>query len=153
LTTAHNGSGPTVRRMQLGAKLRALREARGITREAAGHRIRGSESKISRMELGRVSFKERDVVDLLRLYGVTDPAEVEPLLALTKEANAPGWWQPYNEQYPTWFQNYLGLEEASTLIRTLRWLNVSVVATVTFSSSARAASARSAPRALGTRAV
>ena len=118
MTTAHNGSGPTVRRMQLGAKLRTLRESRGITREAAGHEIRGSESKISRMELGRVSFKERDVVDLLKLYRVTDPAEVERMLALTKEANAPGWWQPYNEQYPTWFQNYLGLEEASTLIRT-----------------------------------
>ena len=54
---------------------RRLRESRGITREAAGYSIRASESKISRMELGRVSFKARDVEDLLTLYGVTDEAE------------------------------------------------------------------------------
>jgi len=118
VTTAHHGSGPTVRRMQLGARLRALREAAGITREAAGYAIRGSESKISRLELGRVGFKERDVVDLLRLYRVTDPAEIDAMVGLAKEANAPGWWQPYNEHFPGWFQNYLGLEEAASLIRT-----------------------------------
>ena len=65
--------GPTVLRMLLGAHLRRLREAQGVTREEAGWEIRASESKISRMELGRVSFKERDIADLLTLYEVTDP--------------------------------------------------------------------------------
>ena len=37
--------------------------------------IRGSDSKISRMELGRVGFKERDVADLLTMYGVNDENE------------------------------------------------------------------------------
>ena len=64
--------GPTVLRMVLGAHLRRLREAKGITREDAGWKIRASESKISRMELGRVSFKERDIADLLTFYGVTN---------------------------------------------------------------------------------
>jgi transcriptional regulator with XRE-family HTH domain len=104
--------------MQLGARLRTLRESRGITREAAGYAIRGSESKISRMELGRVGFKERDVTDLLTLYGVDDVRELDRMLALLREANAPGWWQPYSELLAPWFQTYLGLEEASTLIRT-----------------------------------
>ena len=58
--------------MLLGAQLRRLRESSGVTREDAGWEIRASESKISRMELGRVGFKERDVADLLTLYGVTD---------------------------------------------------------------------------------
>ncbi|GIJ62488.1 transcriptional regulator [Virgisporangium aurantiacum] len=107
-----------MRRMQLGARLRHLREAKGLTREQAGWAIRGSESKISRMELGRVGFKERDVTDLLLLYGVDDEREHERLLAVTREANAPGWWQPYNDLLPAWFQNYLGLEEAATYIRT-----------------------------------
>jgi len=35
--------------------------------EKAAEAIRGSHSKISRMELGRVSFKERDVTDLLEV--------------------------------------------------------------------------------------
>ena len=113
-----NGGGPTVRRIQLGARLRSLRIAAGVTREDAGWAIRGSESKISRMELGRVSFKERDVVDLLRLYGVFDEDEHRRLVALAREANEPGWWHAYGDILTTWFQNYLDLEQAAELIRT-----------------------------------
>ena len=56
----------------LGAHLRRLREEAGITRTDAGWAIRGSESKISRLELGRVGFKVRDVDDLLTLYKLDD---------------------------------------------------------------------------------
>ena len=51
-------------RMLLGAQLRRLREAASVTRDDAGYHIRASGSKISRMELGRVSFKERDAGDV-----------------------------------------------------------------------------------------
>lgn len=112
------GSGPTVLRILLGNQLRKLRESRSITREDAGYEIRSSGSKISRIELGRVSFKERDVADLLTLYGVTDPQERAVLLALARQANAPGWWHHYGDVLPAWFQSYLGLEAASALIRT-----------------------------------
>ncbi|OJF11856.1 helix-turn-helix domain-containing protein [Couchioplanes caeruleus] len=114
--TEQNG-GPTVRRLQLGARLRSLRLAAGISRERAGYEIRGSESKISRMELGRVAFKERDVTDLLTLYGVTDSGEHQRLVALAREANSPGWWHSYGDVLATWFQNYLDLEQAAELIR------------------------------------
>jgi hypothetical protein len=102
----------------LGNQLRTLREANGVTREAAGWEIRASESKISRMELGRVGFKERDVADLLTLYGVSDEKEREALLTLAREANTPGWWHRYSDVMPSWFQSYLGLESAAALIRT-----------------------------------
>ena len=122
MSTAHpNGGsagGPTVRRLQLGARLRALREARGVSRDQAGYAIRASESKISRMELGRVSFKERDVTDLLSLYGVDDEAEHTRLLMMAREANTPGWWHSYGDLLASWFQNYLDLEQAAELIRT-----------------------------------
>jgi transcriptional regulator with XRE-family HTH domain len=111
------GSGPTVRRILMGTQLRRLREARGVTREDAGYHIRASESKISRMELGRVSFKERDVVDLLALYGVDDGAERNALVTLAREANAPGWWHQYTDVLPDWFQTYVGLEEAASVLR------------------------------------
>jgi transcriptional regulator with XRE-family HTH domain len=105
--------------MLLGAHLRRLREAQGVSREDAGWEIRCSESKISRIELGRVSFKERDIADLLSLYGVNegDP-ERERLLTLAREANTPGWWHRYGDVLPNWFQSYLGLESAASLIRT-----------------------------------
>ncbi|MFB7499740.1 helix-turn-helix domain-containing protein [Streptomyces sp. NPDC056161] len=103
--------------MLLGSQLRRLRESRGITREAAGYSIRASESKISRMELGRVSFKTRDVEDLLTLYGITDEAERESLLSLAREANVAGWWHSYSDVLPNWFPTYVGLEGAASLIR------------------------------------
>ncbi|MFB8107479.1 MULTISPECIES: helix-turn-helix transcriptional regulator [Streptomyces] len=115
--SAGESSGSVVRRILLGSQLRRLRESRGITREAAGYSIRASESKISRMELGRVSFKARDVEDLLTLYGVADDAERDPLLGLAREANVAGWWHSYGDVLPGWFQTYVGLEGAASLIR------------------------------------
>ncbi|MEU2178607.1 MULTISPECIES: helix-turn-helix domain-containing protein [Nocardia] len=112
-----SGGGPTVLRMVLGGKLRRLREARGITREAAGEAIRGSHSKISRLELGRTGCRERDLVDLLDLYEVTDPAERERYLELARQASASGWWARDNDWLPKWFDTYLGLEQAARLIR------------------------------------
>jgi transcriptional regulator with XRE-family HTH domain len=112
-----DGSGGSAAlRIQLGARLRRLRQARGISREAAGYEIRGSESKISRMELGRVPFKERDVTDLLALYGVGEPDRAV-LLSLARRANAPAWWRQFGEIVPPWYLSYLGLEEAASLIR------------------------------------
>ncbi|MFC4944480.1 helix-turn-helix domain-containing protein [Pseudonocardia sp. GCM10023141] len=110
-------SGPTVLRIGLGAQLRRKREAAGITRELAGDAIRASPAKISRLELGRVGFKERDVADLLTLYGVVDPSERSEFLGLAQRANAPGWWHRYADLLPTWFETYLGLEQAASVIR------------------------------------
>jgi hypothetical protein len=115
---AGSTGGPTVLRLLLGAHLRRLREASGVSRDDAGWAIRGSESKISRLELGKVSFKQRDLADLLTLYGVDDDDEREALLARAREANTPGWWHRYGDVLPNWFQSYLGLEAAAALIRT-----------------------------------
>jgi len=104
--------------MMLGSHLRRLRERAGVSRTDAGWAIRASESKISRLELGRVGFKERDVADLLTLYGVTEARERDRLLELAREANDRGWWHRYGDVTPDWFDAYLGLEAAAELIRT-----------------------------------
>ena len=110
-------AGPTVQRLVLGGHLRRLREQAGMTTERAAASIRGSHSKISRMEHGRVGFKERDIADLLTLYGITEGPEREALLKLAKEANTPGWWQAYSDILPTWVEPYFGLEAAASFIR------------------------------------
>jgi transcriptional regulator with XRE-family HTH domain len=97
--------------------LRRLREARGISAQEAAREIRGSESKISRIELGRNAVREVDIADLLSLYGITDQAEREQLLALASQANQPGWWHRYQDVLPSWFQAYIGLEESAESIR------------------------------------
>jgi transcriptional regulator with XRE-family HTH domain len=110
-------AGPTVLRLLLGAQLRKLREAKHISLEDAGRQIRASHSKMSRLELGRVGFKDRDLTDLLALYGVTGRAEIEALRALGKRANAQGWWHDYSDVLEGWFEAYVGLEEAASRIR------------------------------------
>jgi len=110
-------SAPTVLRILLGTQLRRLRESRNISAQEAARAIRGSESKISRIELGRNAVREVDIADLLKLYGITDAAEREELLTLASQANQQGWWHRYQDVLPLWFQSYIGLEESAESIR------------------------------------
>jgi len=112
------GGSPIALRILLGARLRRLREAKQISPEDAGYVIRASHSKISRLETGRVSFKDRDIVDLLTLYGVTNETQREEIRALAARTNSPGWWQDYSDMLASWFEEYLGLEEAAVQIST-----------------------------------
>lgn len=111
-------AGPTVLRMLLGNQLRRLREAADMTPDQAAYEIRSSRSKISRMERGRVGFKPRDVDDLLSLYGVADEETRMAMLSLATQANEPGWWSKFGDILPDWFEAYLGLEGAASMLRT-----------------------------------
>src|SRR5436305_12126187 len=110
--------GPTVPRMLVGIELHRYRDAAGISPEQAAYEIRASRSKISRMENGLVRFKERDVTDLLTLYGITDEHIRDRLVTLARQANTPGWWSKYGDILADWFESYLGLETAASVIRT-----------------------------------
>jgi len=107
----------TVLRMLLGAQLRRLREAAGLTPEKAGYEIRASRSKISRMETGRVGLKLRDIEDLLTLYGVADEKQRGQVVALARRSRKPEWWTQYTDVLPGWFETCLVLESAATAIR------------------------------------
>ena len=115
---AADGQGPTVPRMLVGIELHRYRDAAGITPEQAAYEIRASRSKISRMENGLVRFKERDITDLLTLYGITDEQIRDRLVTLARQANTPGWWSKYGDIMADWFESYLGLETAASVIRT-----------------------------------
>jgi transcriptional regulator with XRE-family HTH domain len=110
-------SGPTVLRIALGAQLRRLREASNLTPGQAADAIRATPSKISRLERGRTTPRQRDVADLLSLYGVTHEAERDKMLALSRQASTPGWWQQYGDVLPRWLELYIGLEKEASVIR------------------------------------
>jgi transcriptional regulator with XRE-family HTH domain len=114
--TPPSTEGPTVLRRLLGMQLRKLRESRNISAAEAAKAIRGSESKISRIELGKSAIREIDVLDLLTMYGV-DPAEREQFLTLAEQASRRGWWHQFSDVLPTWFQAYIGMEESAQSIR------------------------------------
>lgn len=109
--------GPTVLRAMVGNELRRLREDCDITRAVAADSIRGSEAKMSRLEAGRTGFRQRDVEDLLTLYGITDPMTRAGVVKMAEQANAPGWWHRYHEVMPTWLASFVGFEQDAVTIR------------------------------------
>lgn len=116
VTVPDSSEGPTVLRILLGIQLRKLRDERNISAKDAAKAIRASESKISRMELGRNAIREIDVLDLLTFYGVS-PSERQQLLTLAEQSSRPGWWHRYSDILPDWFQAYIGMEEGAHQIR------------------------------------
>jgi transcriptional regulator with XRE-family HTH domain len=104
--------------MVLGMRLRRLREGNGVSREQAADVIHGSESKISRLELGQLTVRTREVADLLTRYGLASGSERDELLQLARYANTRGWWHDYPGALPTWFRTYVGLESAASQVRT-----------------------------------
>lgn len=101
---------PTLRRRELGARLRALRQDQGMTVEQVAERLLCSPSKVSRMETGQRGATPRDVRDLCVIYNVTDAAQVEHLMDLVKEGKQQGWWQSHELDY---FATYVDLEQAA----------------------------------------
>lgn len=65
-----------------------------------------------------MALKERDVADLLTLYGLDDESDRAAIMSLARRANDPGWWQQYSDILPSWFPSYLGLETAAERIHT-----------------------------------
>jgi transcriptional regulator with XRE-family HTH domain len=104
---------PTVRRRELGALLRALRSERGLTVEQVAAELLCSPSKVSRMETGNRGATARDIRDLCRIYGVTDPAQQGRLTRLAAAGKRQGWWQGYELDY---FATYVGLEEEAVAL-------------------------------------
>jgi transcriptional regulator with XRE-family HTH domain len=103
---------PTVRRRELGALLRALRNQKGLTVEQAADQLLCSPSKVSRMETGHGAATLRDIRDLCNLYGVTDQAERDRMMTLAREGKRQGWWQSYDLE----FGIYVGLEAEAVVI-------------------------------------
>ena len=92
--------GSAVLRVILGSQLRQFREDAGVTSEQAGHQIRASRAKISRMEHGRVAVKDRDLADLLTFYGITDEMVQANMLSIARQAKTPDWWSKYDDIMP-----------------------------------------------------
>ena len=101
---------PTLRRRELGALLRALRNENGLTVEQVAERLLCSPSKVSRMETGQ-GATARDIRDLCDLYDITD-AERDRLQALAREGKRRAWWQSYDLAYA----DYVGLEADAVTI-------------------------------------
>lgn len=109
-------TGSTVPRRQLGRYLRGSREQARMTVRAAAKALEWSEAKMWRIETGMVPLRSHDVEAMCRTYGVSTEL-TEALTALAKETKARGWWHAYGEVIPSWFNVFVGLEEAATSLQ------------------------------------
>jgi transcriptional regulator with XRE-family HTH domain len=100
--------GPTVRRKQLGAALRQLREAAKISMDEVAAHLDRSRSGISQMETGRTAPRKPDLESLLRLYGADDQTAAA-LEELRREGSKRGWWSTY--KLPDYLADLVGLED------------------------------------------
>ncbi len=86
---------PTLRSQWLGKLLRDLRESLNITLRDAGNHLMRDASTISRIEAGLVPARMPDVVELMNLYKVKDPAIRTGLEQLTLDIANKNWWDGY----------------------------------------------------------
>jgi len=89
-----------------------MREAHHLSCADAGRAVGWSESKISRIETGRVGVRQPDLERLLDLYEVSDETRTA-LLALRRQATHRGWWHSYADALPAYFEDYVGLEDGA----------------------------------------
>lgn len=113
-------STPTVRRRRLGVKLRALRDALGLTLDEVAEKSNSAitTAKLSRLETARSAAKAPDVELLLDLYGTDDRELRTALLALTREGARRGWWQSYRGVLSPAYEDLISLEAEATSVRT-----------------------------------
>ncbi len=111
------GSGPTVRRRQLMAELKRLREAARLTQEDVAERLDWHPTKVMRIETGRTAPHPNDVRLMLDLYGVTDRDQASALVKLAKDARQRGWWYSYRDVLLNRYEFFIGLEWEASSIR------------------------------------
>jgi transcriptional regulator with XRE-family HTH domain len=104
-----------MRRRQLGAELRQLREVASLRMEDAAAALDCARSRISHIETGRNAVRKPDLEMLLRLYGALD--RLATLEELRREGTKRGWWATY--RLPEYLSGYIGFEVDATALRAL----------------------------------
>jgi transcriptional regulator with XRE-family HTH domain len=96
-------------------ELRRLREASGLKIHQVATTLGCSDSKISRIETGRVRATPRDVRDMLNIYGVTG-RQRDGLIQLARDARQRGWWHQAFGDLP--MTTLVSLEHVAVSIQT-----------------------------------
>lgn len=107
----------TVRGRRLSIELKRLREAAGLSGEQVASHLEWSQSKVSRIETGRIAVSNKDLRSLLALYEVSEDKQ-DRCFELAKGANVKGWWAAYTDAIPRDYADYIELESAACSILT-----------------------------------
>jgi transcriptional regulator with XRE-family HTH domain len=100
-------------RRQLGDELRRLRGNRTLA-DVADH-LGWSESKISRIENGKLGISEADLTQLVEIYSPTEQERAR-VAALTSSSSRTTWWEPYSDALTDPYEAYIAAEERAASI-------------------------------------
>ncbi|MBC9717631.1 helix-turn-helix transcriptional regulator [Streptomyces sp. TRM66268-LWL] len=109
-------STPTERQRRLGAELRKMRVAAGMTTEFAAGLLGVPRTNVPNMESGRSGISADRVRTLASNYGCADEELVDALAAMASERDK-GWWEQYRGQLPV---SFLDIAEMEWRARRLR---------------------------------
>lgn len=105
-----------VKKRRLRSALRDARNAIDMTQHRAAIELSWSQSKIVRIEQGAVPVTPTDVRAMLTVYEVADPARIEELVALAKEARVMKGFKAYSDVYPATTLDFFGFESSARAI-------------------------------------
>jgi transcriptional regulator with XRE-family HTH domain len=111
---------PTVRKRQVGSQLEQLRRSKGLKLEDVTSRTGLVESKVNRIEKGRLGIKSEDLDHLLDLYEVEDEALRSVLHSIARHSSKRGWWQNYRNMIDPAYADLISLEDGARTMRSFQ---------------------------------
>lgn len=118
------GNIPVVQLRRLRGELRRARELAGLTQKQVADDLGWSLSKVIRQETGAQNISTADVMALVHYYRITDQAQIDSLLAITRAKEQVWWWDEYREVLPRRFVEYIAYEGAAAAIRQFQIMQV-----------------------------
>lgn len=107
----------SLRTQWLGERLRAAREAAGLTLVEAGKQLHLTDTSLSRFEKGMVRIRRPYVKEMIDFYGVSDHRQRNALLTLNEDSWRKDWWDGDSSDLETGFIDYTWLEARATKIQ------------------------------------
>ncbi|PWI11781.1 transcriptional regulator [Streptomyces sp. NWU339] len=114
---------PTERQKRLGAEMRKMRLAAGVTTEYAAGLLGIDRTRLSNMESGIRPFSAERVRTLACNYACGDIGYVEAL-AIMADHKERGWWEQYRGTLPAGLLDIAELEWHATRVRTAQVMHV-----------------------------
>ena len=115
---------PLLSRKRLRISLRHWREQRALTQEQVAEALDWSQSKVVRIESGKVRVSATEARALLGLYQVSDQDEVARLVELARVARRRAWYRDYEHALDLDYDDYLSYESSALAIETFQQLLV-----------------------------
>ncbi|MCT7351197.1 helix-turn-helix transcriptional regulator [Streptomyces sp. 15-116A] len=116
-------STPTERQKRLGAEMRKMRMAAGVTTEYAAGLLGIDRTRLSNMESGIRPFSAERIRTLAANYACAVPKYVDALVIMAEDKER-GWWEQYRGSLPAGLLDIAELEWHATRVSTAQVMHV-----------------------------